>query len=216
MYIPPLFEEHRLPVLHELIRSHPLGLLVVASPEGLEGHHVPFFLSPHPAPHGTLQGHVARTNPVWQKVSEQQSVMVVFSGPEAYVSPSWYPTKQEHGRVVPTWNYAAVHAHGTLRVRDDPAWLRSQMHALTAQQEMVFESPWTMDDAPDDFIERLVQAVVGLELIITRLEGKWKISQNPPPQNQEGVIQGLEASDQPGSMEMAALMRRRGGADTTR
>lgn len=216
MYIPDLFEEQRLPVLHELVRAYPLGLLVVASAEGLEAHHVPFFLSPHPEPYGALHGHVARANPVWQKVTAKQPVMVVFSGPEAYVSPSWYPTKQEHGRVVPTWNYAAVHAHGTLRVMDDPVWLRRQIDALTMHQEATFESPWSVSDAPDDFIDRIIQAIVGIELTLTRLEGKWKISQNQPPQNQEGVIQGLKASGRPGSMEMAGLMQQRAGAKTVR
>jgi len=210
MYIPAHFAEPRVEVMHDLIRAHPLSTLVTLSPSGLDANHLPFHLSGEPAPLGTLRGHVARANPLWREIVQGADVLAIFQGPHAYITPSWYPTKAETGKVVPTWNYAVVHAHGKLRVLDDAVWLRAHLAALTAHNEQPFAPPWQPSDAPPDYIEKLMAAVVGIEITITRLCGKWKTSQNQPPKNQAGVVQGLEASGHPSAAPMAALVARHG------
>jgi len=144
-----------------------------------------------------LTGHVAGANPIWNDLASEVEVLAVFQGLNAYISPSWYATKQETGKVVPTWNYAAVHAYGTLCIIDDAVWLRAQLEMLTADHEAGFAEPWAVSDAPADFTEKLIEAVVGIEISITRLEGKWKVSQNQPPRNRAGVVQGLKENGQP-------------------
>lgn len=206
MYIPKPFEETKVEVMHELIRARPLATLVTLSSNGLNANHIPLHLSEAPAPFGALWGHVARANPILADLENGGEVLAVFQGPDAYITPSWYATKQQTGKVVPTWNYAAVHAYGYLRVMDDPVWLRAQLDALTAQSEAPFAEPWTVSDAPEDFIERLKGAIVGVEMVITRLQGKWKVSQNQPSQNQASVVAGLKASGLPEAMAMAALV----------
>jgi len=206
MYIPAHFAEPKIEVMHDLIRAHPLSTLVTLSSGGLDANHLPLHLSDKPAPLGTLRGHVARANPLWRDFAQEVEVLAIFQGPASYITPSWYPTKAETGKVVPTWNYAAVHAHGKLRVLDDAAWLRAHLAALTAHNEMPFPEPWQPSDAPPDYIEKLMAAIVGIEIVITRLSGKWKTSQNQPPQNQAGVVRGLEASAHPSAAPMAALV----------
>ena len=206
MYIPKHFEEPRIEVMYELIRARPLATLVTLSSGGLNANHVPLHLSEEPIPLGTLRGHVARSNPVWSDFTKDVEVLVVFHGPDAYVTPSWYPTKAETGKVVPTWNYAVVHAYGVLRVIDDASWLRAHLEALTANNEATFTEPWSLSDAPYDFTEKLIGAVVGIEIVVTRLSGKWKVSQNQSAQNQAGVVHGLRASECPKSLEVAALV----------
>ncbi|MEP7154421.1 MAG: FMN-binding negative transcriptional regulator [Betaproteobacteria bacterium] len=191
MYLPAHFNEERVDVLHQLIQYHPLGTLVIHSDDGLSADHIPFLVDPSPAPFGTLRGHVARANPLWQKAGAE--AMVVFQGPDAYVSPSWYPSKKEHGKVVPTWNYAVVHAHGTLRAIDDAVWLRDFLETLTQHFESPMPMPWNVSDAPADFIETLLRSIVGIEIPMTRLLGKWKTSQNRPRADREGVMAGLHA-----------------------
>ena len=208
MYIPSQFEESRVEVLHQLIRTYSLGTLVTLSASGMEANHIPFHLTPEPTPFGTLQGHVARANPTWKSFNPELESLAIFHGPGGYVSPSWYPTAREHGKGVPTWNYAVVHAYGQLRVIDDAAWVREQSGSLTAQQESAFDSPWSVADAPQDFIERLVGSIVGIELTITRLIGKWKISQNQPEQNRDGMIQGLRAQGTHQALELAESMEK--------
>jgi transcriptional regulator len=157
--------------------------------------------------YGLLQGHVARANPLWRDLSNTD-VLVVFQGVNTYISPSWYVTKTQTGRVVPTWNYAAVHAYGTLRVIEDAAWLRAQLNALTTQQEARFEQPWVVDDAPLNYTDQLIEhAIVGIEITITRLEGKWKVSQNQPSENQCSVVEALNASNDLRHIEMAQLIQ---------
>lgn len=206
MYIPKHFDEPRVDVLHELIRARPLATLVTFSSGGINANHIPLHLSEEPAPFGTLRGHVARSNSIWKDYAEDVEVLAVFHGPDAYITPSWYPTKFENGKAVPTWNYAVAHAYGALRVIDDVSWLRAHLEALTAHNEAAFPEQWQLSDAPHDFTEKLIGAVVGIEIVITRLSGKWKISQNQPAQNRAGVIQGLRASGRAESMEMAALV----------
>lgn len=210
MYIPAHFEEPRISVMHELIRAHSLATLVTLSSTGLNANHIPLHLSDDASPFGILRGHVARANPIWIDYAKDVDVLAVFQGPDAYITPSWYATKQETGKVVPTWNYAVVHAYGTLQVIDDAAWVRAQLEALTAQNEADFAKPWAVSDAPLDFTEKLIEAVIGIEIVITRLSGKWKVSQNQPPQNQAGVINGLNEQGRTGASAMAELVEKFG------
>jgi transcriptional regulator len=206
MYIPPHFEERDVAVLHALVRSHPLGAWVIESDGGLVVNHIPFLLDASRGPFGTLVGHVARANPAWTTRSTIESV-VVFQGPQTYITPSWYPAKQQHGKVVPTWNYVVVHAHGTPRVVDDPAWLREHVGRLTRAHEAGREAPWQVSDAPSDYIEGMLRAIVGIEIPIVRLVGKWKASQNRPVPDRVGVIEGLQANTDDESRRMAQLVR---------
>ena len=193
--------------MHELVRAYPLATLVTHSAGGLNANHIPLHLSDSPAPYGTLRGHIARANPLFAEIAEGIETLVIFHGPDSYITPSWYATKQETGKVVPTWNYAVVHAYGVLRVVDDASWLRAQLDALTEHNEASFPEPWAVSDAPADHIERAMAAIVGVEMVITRLLGKWKLSQNQPVQNRIGVISGLEARGLPESEAMAALVK---------
>jgi transcriptional regulator len=206
MYIPTHFEQPSIKVMYELIRSRPLATLITLSSNGINANHIPMHLSEQPAPFGTLQGHVARSNPIWRDLDSDIEVLAIFHGPDAYISPSWYATKQKTGKVVPTWNYTVVHAYGSLRIIDDASWIRSLLEALTVHNEEAFPEPWKVSDAPFDFTERLIEEIVGIEMVITRLSGKWKVSQNQPPQNQAGVIQGLNASEKTGAATMASLV----------
>ena len=206
MYIPKSFNESNTEVMHDLIRAQPLSTLVTNSSTGLTANHIPFYLMANET-YGLLQGHVARANPLWRDLSNTD-VLVVFQGVNTYISPSWYVTKTQTGRVVPTWNYAAVHAYGTLRVIEDAAWLRAQLNALTTQQEARFEQPWAVDDAPLNYTDQLIEhAIVGIEITITRLEGKWKVSQNQPSENQCSVVEALNASNDLRHIEMAQLIQ---------
>ena len=208
MYVPKHFEETHVPVLHDLIRAHPLGALVTLTGGGLDANHVPFEIDPAPAPFGTLRAHVARANPVWRESRDAQ-VLVIFQGPSTYVSPAWYPTKQETGKVVPTWNYAVVHAHGPLRVIDDRAWLRAFVETLTNRHEASRPEPWAVSDAPADYVDGMVAGIVGLEVPIARLVGKWKVSQNRPAQDRTGVVEGLRREGGEDAAAMAEIVRAR-------
>jgi len=187
MYLPAHFREDRIPVLHALIRQQPLATLVTVGPGGLTANHVPLEIDPEPAPLGTLRGHVARANPVWERTSPDAEVLAVFTGTEGYVSPAWYATTKETGKVVPTWNYVAVHAWGPLRVIHDPEWLRDFVTRLTDRYEAGSAKPWHVTDAPRDFIDAMLKAIVGFEIPIRRLEGKWKMSQNRNAQDRAGL-----------------------------
>ena len=206
MYIPKQFEESRVEVMHELIRACPLATLVTLSSNGLNANHIPLHLSESPAPFGTLRGHVARANPVLSDLGRDIEVLAVFHGPDTYITPSWYATKRETGKVVPTWNYAVVHAYGSVRIVDDASWLRAQLEALTAHHEASFSEPWAVSDAPHEFTEKLIGNIAGIEMVISRLSGKWKVSQNQPQQNQASIIDGLKAGGQEDLSAMAALV----------
>ena len=206
MYIPKHFEEPSIEVMHELIRARPLATLVTLSSSGLNANHIPLHLADVSLPFGILQGHVARSNPMWSDFAKDIEVLAVFQDSNAYISPSWYATKKETGKVVPTWNYAVVHAYGSLRVIDDASWVRAQLEAFTAHNEAAFPEPWAVSDAPHDFTEKLIEAIVGIEIVVTKLSGKWKVNQNQPPLNQASVIQGLRASDERDAASMAELV----------
>jgi len=208
MYIPKHFDESRVDCLHELMRARPLATLITLSSDGLNADHLPLHLSETVDALGTLCGHVARANPIRSHLIENTEVLAIFQGSDAYITPSWYATKAETGKVVPTWNYIVAHAYGTLRFIDDAMWLRAHLESLVAQHEAAFDSPWRLSDAPPDFIEKLIGAVVGVEIAITRLLGKWKISQNQPSENTAGVIHGLQETGVAGALEMAGFMMR--------
>jgi transcriptional regulator len=208
MYNPPHFKEERVEVLHELIRRHPLATLVTLGPDGLTANHIPLEIDPEPAPFGTLRGHVARANPVWRIRAADVDTLVIFSGPQRYITPAWYATKQVSGKVVPTWNYVVVHAHGPLHVIDDRAWLRSFVTRLTDRHESARAEPWRVTDAPADFVDKQLAGIVGIEVPVRRLEGKWKVSQNRDPADRAGVVAGLRGTDDPAGQGMADLIAR--------
>ncbi|MBV7485065.1 FMN-binding negative transcriptional regulator [Bordetella sp. BOR01] len=207
MYLPRHFEETRPAALHGLMRARPLATLVTGDGAGgFDANHIPLYLDPAAGPHGVLRGHVARANPLWRLIGDGAPALAIFQGDEAYVSPSWYPSKHEHGKAVPTWNYVVVHARGTLRAIDDAAWLRGLLDTLTGEHESAFAQPWSVADAPADFIEKMVAAVVGIELPIEQIAGKWKVSQNQPAANRAGAAQGLRERGQAGPAAMARLV----------
>jgi len=191
MYRPTAFQEDRIDVLHDLIRKYPFATVVTLNQEGLQANHIPFELDPVPEPFGTLYAHVARANSVWRDLSYSDEALVIFQGPNSYISPSWYRTKEETGMVVPTWNYMIVHARGKLEPIEDAVWLRAFVEKLTRTHEENMPKPWSVSDAPSDYIEKLLTAIVGLKLTITTLVGKWKLSQNRPAHDRESVIQML-------------------------
>ena len=209
MYIPPSFAEQDVPVMHDFIEAHPLGALVTASATGLFATHLPLVLDRVRGAYGTLQGHIARANPHHELASDASEALVLFTGADAYVTPSLYPSKARHGKVVPTWNYVAVHAHGTLRFVTEPTALRRHLEELTARHESGQPRPWSIADTPDGYVDKLLGAIVGVEIEITRLDGKWKMSQNRPAEDVEGVIEGLGMSDDPRQREVAEIVRAR-------
>ena len=210
MYEPPLHRQDDLSAQHELIRRHPLGLLVSHGPQGLIANAIPFLVDAGASKLGTLSAHIARANGQWRDLQGAGEALVVFQGPDHYVSPSWYATKRETGKVVPTWNYVIVQARGVPRVIEDEAWLRRQIAALTQSQESGRPAPWAVDDAPEDFIAAMVRQIVGLEIEIADIRGKWKASQNRPVADRAGVIAGLEADGDAAGLAMAAVVRAAG------
>ncbi len=205
MYRPAAFRQDDLTALHAQIESTGLALLTSNGPTGLQATHLPLLLAAEDGEFGTLYGHFARANPHWQALAGQEA-LAVFSGPDAYVHPGWYPGKAEHGRVVPTWNYIAVHAWGAVETFDEPARLLELLARLTARHEAGRPRPWSLDEAPAEYIERQLRAIVGFALPIRRLEGQWKLSQNRQAADHAGVREGLAASDNPRDRELAARM----------
>ena len=193
MYIPQHFDEQRPAALHELIRAHPLGALVVNGPQGLDANHIPFHLDPDAGGQGALLAHIARANPLWQEVKEGGEVLVIFRSEDAYVSPNWYPSKHETHRQVPTWNYRVVHVHGRLHIRDDERFVRGVVARLTRTHESQTgdERPWKMTDSAEDYIAQMLAAVVGIEITIDRMVGKSKLSQNREERDRTGAAQEL-------------------------
>jgi transcriptional regulator len=205
MYQSEQHRENRVDVQHDLIDTHPFGLLISRSSEGLQANGLPFLLQREAGPHGRLQAHIARANPQWRELDGAE-VLVVFQGPLTYVTPAFYETKRETGKVVPTWNYVMVQARGTASVRADTDWLDTQIAALTDRHEADRPEPWHVSDAPRPYIEAQLRGIVGIEIDIQSLEGKWKVSQNRPEGDRKGVAAGL-AEAHP---DMAALVRRYG------
>ncbi|OZI36259.1 transcriptional regulator [Bordetella genomosp. 1] len=191
MYLPAHFAEQRSDELLRIITGHPLGMLVTHDADGLDANHLPFEFDPAAAGHGVLRAHVARANTVWQTQRDGNAVMVVFSAQEGYISPNWYPSKHEHHRQVPTWNYQVVHVHGRLRIVDDERFVRGLVARLTRTHEADQPRPWKMTDAPADFIDQMLQAIVGIEIEIDRIEGKSKLGQHKDARDRAGTVTGL-------------------------
>lgn len=210
MYLPAHFEETRTPVLHDLVRAHPLATWVVQGADGLVVNHIPFLIDAERGPHGTLVGHVARANPIWKQL---RTSVAVFQGPQAYVSPNWYPSKHAHGKAVPTWNYAVVHAHGTPRAIESHDALLDIVTRLTRVHEAGQAAPWAVSDAPADYIDQMLKAIVGIELPIEHLVGKWKVTQNRSLPDRLGTVAGLR---QRGGEQDLAMARLVAPTDTTR
>ena len=205
MYLPAHFEERRPEVLQQLMRSHPLGLLVTLADAGLQANPVPFMLDADRGAHGTLLAHVARANPLWRQTRSDVEALVVFQGPQAYISPALYASKAVDGKVVPTWNYCMVQARGSLRAVDDAPWLHVLVSRLTQRMESPRGAPWAVGDAPDDYIATMIRGIVGIEITLSSLVGKWKVSQNRDAADREGVAAGLagQADAAPGAAAMA-------------
>lgn len=207
MYCPATFEEQRPEVLQDLLAHHPLATMVHVGAQGLVVDHIPLLWRPDPDhAQGCLVGHVARANPLWQ-VDSEQTLVAVFQGPQTYISPNWYASKAVGGRVVPTWNYAVVHAHGHLRAQHDDRWKLALLNELTETHESTQASPWAVNDAPAEHITSLLKAIVGIEIPISRLQGKWKVSQNQPAANQATVVAGLRAAGSANQVAMAGLVK---------
>ena len=207
MYIPAHNRESDVRVLHALIKAHPLGAWVTAADNELIVNHIPFLIDESRGDFGTLIGHVARPNPVWRHFSRTVPSVVIFQGAESYISPSWYPTKQETGKAVPTWNYVVVHAHGIPVLFDDRDRLLAHVTALTNTHEAAFKTPWQVSDAPAEFVEAMLKGIVGIEIPIASLVGKWKVSQNRPAADRRAVADVLQQQDDDSSRAMAALVR---------
>jgi transcriptional regulator len=191
MYIPPHFAISSPDQLHRIIREHPLGALVTMGPDGLDANHIPFEFDEAQGERGCLTAHVARANPVWQHCRDGADALVIFRGNENYISPNWYPSKHETHRQVPTWNYEVVHVHGRLTVMDEERFVRGVLARLTREHEMSEPRPWKMGDSPPDYIDQMLKAVVGIQLEISRIEGKAKLSQNRELRDRMGAADAL-------------------------
>ena len=206
VYIPPAYREQDVATLHQHIAAAGLATLVTVGDDGLLVSHVPLLLDAGIGRYGALTGHLARANPQWRASDLGKPALAIFMGPDAYVSPSWYPSKHEHGRAVPTWNYTTVHARGTLEIFDDPQRLLAHVEQLTDRHEGRFAVPWKVGDVPADYLQRQLKGLVGIALKIESLEGKMKLSQNRSTADRRGVVAGLSASDRAGDRATAALM----------
>ena len=207
MYRPDLFRVDDVPRMHALMRARPFAALVTAGASGLYASHFPTVVK-DVAPFGVVEFHLARANPHWKELAEGNEALMIFQGPEGYITPGWYPSKAQHGKVVPTWNFAVVHAYGRPEAMQDAAWLRQHVTELTAQQERDQEKPWAPSDTPDTFIGAMVRGIVGFRLVISRLEGKWKMNQNRETQDRLGVVKGLGDRGRADDLEMADFVSR--------
>jgi transcriptional regulator len=207
MYVPPAFREEDLPTIHAEMQKIQLATLVTMTGSGMVATHLPLMLDSSAGDYGTLYGHVARGNTQWSDSLADVEALAIFTASDAYVTPNWYPSKQETGKVVPTWMYAAIHAYGTVRFIDDAQWLRDFVTRLTDKHEASSAQPWKVTDAPSDYINGQLARIIGVELPISRLEGKWKFDQRSSQQDRSGILAGLEASGTPGNLEAASVMR---------
>jgi transcriptional regulator len=205
MFQPDHFRVDDLAPMHALMRARPLAALISGGTEGLYATHLPTVLKDD-GPYGVVECHLARANPHWKTLAECSEALMIFQGAEGYITPNWYPSKAEHEKVVPTWNYAVVHAYGRPEVMQDADWLRSHVAELTAQQEKSEAKPWAVTDAPETYIKTMLRGIVGFRFAITRLEGKWKMSQNREPQDRAGVVQGLRARAGRDDLEIAEIV----------
>lgn len=208
MYIPKFNEENDTSVLHSFIKENPFGAWATVSEGEITVNHIPFVLHEKEGEFGTLVGHVARANPVWKSFSTELESAIIFQGDNAYITPSWYPSKHEHGKAVPTWNYAVVHAYGTPRIVEDSEWLLAHVNEITDLHESSQRLPWKVSDAPDEFIKKLLGVIVGIEIPLTRLKGKMKLGQNRPEPDKLGTIAGLKSRGTTQASGLANLLNR--------
>ncbi|MCV2355599.1 FMN-binding negative transcriptional regulator [Paucibacter sp. B2R-40] len=206
MYVPPYHAQTELNSVQSLIEAQPLGAWVISGAEGLIANHIPFILDRSRGEFGTLRAHVSRANPVWQQLAASTDSLVMFQGPQSYITPSWYPTRLTEGKVVPTWNYVVAHAHGKARAVEDPRWILQLLRDLTEHSEAQQALPWKIEDAPLDFISRLARAVVGIEIPISKLQGKWKLSQDEAMPDRLGTADKLLALGDANSVALAGLV----------
>jgi transcriptional regulator len=211
MFQPPIFREERIKIMHDMIHEHPFASLVSMQESDIVADHLPLIIHPELSTHGTLRGHVARGNPIGRKLDEDIEVLVMFRGPQHYITPSWYPSKKEHGKVVPTWNYIMVHARGKIKIHQDTDWILSHLTELTHRNENGRKEPWKVSDAPSDFIKRQLRSIIGIEIKITSLQGTWKTSQNKKLEDNMSVSEGLnkELSDAAKTMAICVEETRR-------
>lgn len=206
MHIPKVFQEKNIETLHLMIKSHSLGAWITSMDDELEVNHIPFILEPSSGEYGVLRGHVNKANPVWKLLFSIKKSVVIFQGPQAYISPSWYPSKEEHGKAVPTWNYVVVHVHGTPRAIEDKEWLLDHLNSLTNEHESDQEEPWQVSDAPADYIQQMLGGIVGIEIAIDKIVGSWKTSQNKQQSDLSGIVTGLNKRKDSQSIEMASYV----------
>ncbi len=206
MYLRTLFEEKRREVLEDLIATHPLGAVTTIRPHGVEVDHLPFRLYPDADSCGVLRCHVARGNTLWQSISADEEVLVVFQGPNAYISPSWSPGRRRHGKTAPSWNYAVVHAYGIAHPVEDQEWLKTHLEDLAAMQEAHRPEPWKLSEAPPEFVDQLLNHIVGIEIRLTRMVGKWFVSQQRSPSDRTGVVEGLRQEQTDAARAVARMI----------
>jgi transcriptional regulator len=209
MYIPKMYEENRVPVLHEFLESNPFASLITMTASGLFASHIPMVLEKDGSELGRLKCHVSRANHQWKEFSPEVEALAIFKGTDHYITPTWYVEKEETGKVVPTWNYEVVHAYGNLRAIQDHDWLHAHVSSLTDIHEATSPEPWHVSDASADYIDSQIKGIVGLEFTITRLEGKWKVSQNRHERDHEGIYKGLDHLNTEASRAMKKLIQTR-------
>ena len=209
MYLPPYHVETDVAVMQALIQAHPLGTWVTSGDQGLVANHIPFILDATRGPHGTLRAHVARANPVWRALSGGTDSLVIFQGPQSYITPTWYPGKQIDGKVVPTWNYTVVHARGVAHAIEDPVWIHQLVTDLTQANESSNPQPWQVSDAPADFVSQMAKAIVGIEIALTGMEGKCKLSQDESLADRQGTVAGLAAQGNSNATALSRLVQER-------
>ncbi|MFT5136154.1 MAG: transcriptional regulator [Candidatus Azotimanducaceae bacterium] len=209
MYNLSPFKQEEDQQLKSFIAQYPLATLVSINSSGLEANHIPLYFVEDEDAKPLLKGHIAKANPLWKEVADKSRVLMIFQGPQSYISPNWYPSKKEHGKVVPTWNYAVVHLRGEISFISDNAWKLDMLNTLTNKSERHQTAPWKVADAPEGYIERQVAGIVGIEISLSSMQGKWKMSQNKSASDHQGVVDGLSNSDSPGAGETADLMKRK-------
>ena len=207
MYIPKANEETRLPVLHDFLRAHPFATLVTMGNAGMIGTHLPLVLEDDGSEFGLLKGHISRANTQWKDINTSIDALAIFAGDHHYITPNWYPSKHQDGKQVPTWNYVVTHCYGPLKFIEDPQWLLAHLETLTTIHEASSPIPWKIADAPPEFIKALLNGIIGLELPVRKIEGKWKLSQNRSQQDRQGVVEGLTQLDTPESLAMSDLVK---------
>jgi transcriptional regulator len=208
MYVPKFNEVKDVPVLQNFMESNPLGAWTTIAKGDIVANHIPFLLHREEGEMGTLVGHVARQNNIWQEYSDAKNSLVIFQGAQSYMNPNWYPSKHEDGKGVPTWCYMVAHVEGIPRTIEDPEWLLQHVNELTNKHEGKQSLPWKVSDAPDDFIDMLIKGIVGIEIPITKITGKWKLDQNRTESDRQGVIEGLSSTESPQSHQIAEQLTR--------